>query len=192
MLHAKDGNISVSIDVFYLELTPARRHQRSCAQAWPSNLPWQGTSCRSLHCFIGQATSFTIIYPTILARHFIECYYRQNCQSGKVKQAVLTEAQAEWKMGLNEMGKNRSEYHKPARIVYFFVNLIHIWWCTVINIKFLSRYKYLKCGGSLLITKYTGHSERLDDLNTCTPSVFKSRDIFIGLLKNPPSTMWIR
>ena len=114
MLHAKDGNISVSIDVFYLELTPARRHQRSCAQAWPSNLPWQGTSCRSLHCFIGQATSFTIIYPTILARHFIECYYRQNCQSGKVKQAVLTEAQAEWKMGLNEMGTNRSEYHKPA------------------------------------------------------------------------------
>ena len=81
-----------------------------------------------------------------------------------------------------------SQYHKP----YFLVNLIHILWCTVINIKFLSWYKYLKCGGSLLITKYTGHSERMDNLNTCTPSVFKSRDIFIGLLKNPPSTMWIR
>ena len=56
--------------------------------------------------------------------HFNECYYRRNCQSGKLKQAVLKEAQAEWKMGLNEMGINRSEYHKPARIVYFFVNLI--------------------------------------------------------------------
>ena len=29
--------------------------------------------------------------------HFIERYYRRNCQSGKVKQAVLKEAQAEWK-----------------------------------------------------------------------------------------------
>lgn len=92
MLHAKDGNISVSVDVLYWELIPARRHQRSCAQAWPSNLPWQGMFCWSLHYFIGQATSFMIIYPMIMGLHFIECY----CQSGKVKQAVLKEAQPEW------------------------------------------------------------------------------------------------
>ena len=46
--------------------------------------------------------------------------------------------------------------------------------------------KYLRLGGSSLITKRTGHMVREDELNTCAPSVFIVSVIFVGTLRNSP------
>ena len=46
--------------------------------------------------------------PSTDYEHFIECYYRRNRQSGKAKQAVLKEAQVQWK----KLKVNPAELHQ--------------------------------------------------------------------------------
>lgn len=49
-----------------------------------------------------------------------------------------------------------------------------------------SQFMYLKCGGSSLIDKKSGHTPNLEDLNTVTPSVLSLNDMLNGCDKNPP------
>ena len=60
-IHGADGIKSVFRRCALSRVNSTRRHWISGVQAWPSNLPWQGMFCRSLHSFIGQT-----IHPTTM------------------------------------------------------------------------------------------------------------------------------
>lgn len=45
---------------------------------------------------------------------------------------------------------------------------------------------YFICGGCSLITKYTSHRDTAEDWNTCSPSVFMSREMCLGLAHSLP------
>jgi len=46
-------------------------------------------------------------------------------------------------------------------------------------------YSYLKCGGSSLIDKKSGHTPNFEDLKTATPSVLTLNDMLNCCDKNP-------
>ena len=72
-------------------------------------------------------------------------------------------------------------YRKPHNSAYFTVNLTFE--CLLILIYHnLTIILYLACGGNSLIVKYTGHMPVWEDENKGTPSVFKVKEIFAGLV----------
>ena len=84
--------------MLYLELIPARRHEQAL-----KILSAGMTKQLTLTGYVLQESSqfrpgyFIYNDPSNDYEHFIERYYRRNRQSGKEKQAVLREAQVEWK-----------------------------------------------------------------------------------------------
>lgn len=98
-MHAKEGrSCNFFCRLLYLELIPARRDEQAL-----KILSAGMTKQLTLTGYVLQESSqfrpgyFIYNDPSNNYEHFIERYYRRNRQSGKEKQAVLREAQVEWK-----------------------------------------------------------------------------------------------
>ena len=58
------------------------------------------------------------------------------------------------------------------------------WSLIRVRLYFQSKVHYLKCGGSSLIDKKSGHTPNLEDLKTATPSVLSLKDILSCCARN--------